>query len=153
MTPGQQAALRSAAGVLGRRDLTRAELRAALVQAGACAEDADWACDWLAGQGIVDDGRVAGREVELAVRAKGWGRAKVEARLEARGAEPSASGEALALLDEGTEAALAVQALRKRPGERSPAAAARFLASRGFSEEAVRAALDATCPGWDEGPQ
>jgi SOS response regulatory protein OraA/RecX len=151
MTPRQQAALRAAAGALGRRDLTRAELRDALAGAGTDAEDADWACDWLAGQGLVDDRRVAEREVELGARAKGWGRAKLEARLGARGAEPAAAAEALASLDEGTEAALALQALRKRPGRHRPDSAARFLASRGFTEGAVRSVLDQEFPGWEEG--
>lgn len=151
MSPSQARALRTAASELARRDLTAAELHARLEAAGSSPEDASWACEWLAGRGVLDDSRVAGREAEVGARRRGWGRARIEARLDLRGVAKEDAEQAVAWLDEPTEAALAQAALARRLGPKLTAAgAARFLAGRGFGEEAVRRALDESFPGWED---
>ncbi|MGE0001991.1 MAG: regulatory protein RecX [Fimbriimonadaceae bacterium] len=151
MSPAVSQALRLAAQLLARRDLSVAGLQARLEEAGHAQKDAQAAVDWLQRQRYLDDHGVAHRETEKAVTRRGWGRLRIEARLEDLEVSADATEAALECLDEETEKSLAAIALSKRfKGKIEVPKAARFLAGRGFSEEAVRAALDAASPDWEE---
>jgi SOS response regulatory protein OraA/RecX len=91
----------------------------------------------LARIGVLDDRRVAEtRAVALAER--GYGDAAIRHDLGRRGLELAEITAALALLDPETERAAAVVARRGR-GPKT----ARYLAARGFGEDAVAAAVEA----------
>jgi SOS response regulatory protein OraA/RecX len=150
MTADEAAALQDAARALGRRSLSRAETVALLLGRGHAAPQAEFAARWLERHGYLDDRAVAEREAQKAA-ARGRGRLALEQTLERREIEPDARPDALRALDPATEASLALAAVRRRfPEGAEPAKAARFLAARGFSEEAARSALDAVAPGWED---
>lgn len=151
MNPAVADALRRAAQLLARRDLSVAGLRQQLLDSGHTEEDTDAAVEWLADHRFVDDHGVAGRETEKALHSRGWGRLRLEARLETLEVSDEAASAALAQIDPETEKSLAAVALAKRfKAEIDAPRAARFLAGRGFSEDAIRSALDASVPGWEE---
>ena len=86
--------------------------------------------------GIVDDARYANtRAASLAER--GYGDAAIEADLERRGVPPELRTEALGLLEPET-ARVAAVVRRRGPGPRT----ARYLAGKGFGEEALEAAAE-----------
>lgn len=151
MSPELATALRAAARLLERRDASVAELRRHLESNDLDEQAVGEALDWLQGNGYLDDRLVAERATEKALNRRGWGRLRVEAKLQEMQVAPEAKSAALADLDEETECTLATLALTKRfKGEVEATKAARFLAGRGFTEEAIRRALGATQPGWDE---
>lgn len=145
MTP--EDARRAGLDLLARRDLTLAEAAAALVKKGASPETAHDAAETLARWGLIRDERVAEREAEKA-HARRHGRLRAAMSLARRGLSEEAIQEALADWTEEADAARAREALALRPAK-SPAQAARRLASQGFEEEAIRSALDEAFPGWD----
>jgi regulatory protein len=81
--------------MLGRRELTRAELIERLVDRGYEKDAATSAVDALAADGSVDDRRTAFAHVRSASRIKGRGRLRIQRELEARGITKSLAREAL----------------------------------------------------------
>ena len=140
-------ARRAGLDLLARRDLTLAEAQAALVRKGASAEIAREAAQTLERWGLIRDERVAEREAEKA-KARRQGRLRAALNLTKRGLGEDAVRDALADWTEEADADRAREALALRPAK-SPAQAARRLASQGFEEEAIRSALDEAFPGWD----
>ncbi len=145
----REEALRACLGWLARQALSEAELTARFARRGA---DADLAAE-LVGDlrrwGLIDDNALGRREAEKAIAAR-VGRLKAASRLAQRGFESRAIGEFLADWSEDSEAERAAQLLERKTAK-SAAQAARRLASAGYSEEAIRAALDQAFPGWEEG--
>jgi SOS response regulatory protein OraA/RecX len=129
-------ALAVAGRVLRRRDLSRRGLAERLERKVPPAVAAE-SLATLERAGLVDDRRVAeGRAQALADR--GWGDEAIRHRLRAEAFDDAAVESALR--DVGPEADRARRLIERRgPGPRT----ARFLAGRGFGEEAVEAALGA----------
>jgi regulatory protein len=147
----------AAASLLERRPRTESDLVARL--AGRGYEDADVASavDTLKRLGLVDDAAFALTWLDSRKGSRALGRAGLVAALEQKGVS---RGSAEAALDASgyDEEAAAVECARgnlKRLSVLSPAKQAaklqRMLASRGFEEEAVEAAVKAILPpeGWD----
>jgi regulatory protein len=124
----QEAALRA----LRTRDLSVAELERRLAERGVAEEDAADAISTLARTGLVDDARLAERRA-AALAERGAGDALIRDRLRALGIERELAEEAITSLEPEAERAARVIVRRGR-GPRT----ARFLASKGFSEEIVR---------------
>jgi SOS response regulatory protein OraA/RecX len=128
-------ALAIAGRALRGRDLSQRAVSDRLAQRVAPAAR-DEAVAVLARVGVLDDRRVAeNRAAALAER--GYGDAAIRHDLGRRGLEPAEIAAALELLDPETERAAAVVTRRGR----SPKTA-RYLAARGFGEDAVAAALE-----------
>jgi regulatory protein len=128
-------ALEVATRALVHRDRSSANVRARLDAAGIAPWASDQALDALTSAGIVDDERFArGRSAALAER--GSGDALIREELLAAGLREDDIGEAIAALDPERDRARRVAAKR---GE-SPATA-RWLARRGFGQDAIEAAL------------
>ncbi len=123
--------------LLSGRDKTRAQLHAALERKGFTPEEITAALERAKSLGYLDDARVAKRRA-LAELSAGWAGEALRARLEATGVEPhtaqAAIDEAIAELGwRDLEAARRLLAVKKATG----AKAARFLSSRGFSDDVV----------------
>lgn len=123
--------------LLSGRDKTRAQLRAALERKGFGREDIDAAVSRAVELGYVDEARVAQRKAEALLR-DGWCGEALGARLGALGLDAqtidvaiAAAKAELAWSEAGTARALVER--RHLEGVK----AARFLASRGFSEDVV----------------
>jgi regulatory protein len=130
-------AVETALQALRHRDRTVAELDARLEERGVGAEARREALDRLERLGYVDDGRVAAARAEqLALR--GVGDALIRHDLEGRGVEGEVIESALAALDPERDRALRIVAERGRS-----ARTARYLASRGFADDAVEEAVAA----------
>jgi SOS response regulatory protein OraA/RecX len=130
----QEAALRA----LRTRDLSVAELEQRLARRGVSEEDATAAIATLARTGLLDDARLAERRAAgLAERGEGDG--LIRHRLRSLGIDRELVEEAIARLEPEVERARRI-AERRGYGSRT----ARFLATKGFSEETVRD-LVATC--------
>jgi regulatory protein len=71
--------------MLGRRDLTRAEVASRLAERGFAASDIESALDQLVADRLIDDRRTAASHVRLASQVKGRGRLRIRRELEARG--------------------------------------------------------------------
>jgi regulatory protein len=125
------AALRTATAALQRRERSARELVERLEERGVSPADRLRALRTLQSAGLVDDGRFA-RERALALAARGSGDALIRDDLERRGIGSEEVEAALALLAPEAERAAAVVARRG-----SGAKTARYLASRGFGEDAV----------------
>jgi len=127
-------ALAAAAGALRHRDLSRRALDARLARrAVAPVERAD-ALRVLERAGILDDGRFgATRARTLAER--GWGDAAIRSDLEQQGVPDELIGPALEALPPESERAGAL-VLRRGAG----VATARWLARKGFGDDAIEAA-------------
>jgi SOS response regulatory protein OraA/RecX len=127
-------ALDLAGRTLRRRDLSRRALEERLaghVAASACEE----ALAALARAGVVDDERVAAsRAVSLADR--GYGDAAIRHDLRCRGLDPVDIDRAVGSLEPEAERAAAIVS-RRGNGPKT----ARSLAAKGFSDEAVAAAV------------
>jgi SOS response regulatory protein OraA/RecX len=130
-------ALQVAGRALRHRDLSRRRLAERLDQAAVAPAAAVESLAALEGAGLVDDCRVAdGRAQSLAAR--GYGDAAIRHRLLAEGLADDVVSEALSALDPEAERARPLID-RRGTGPRT----ARYLAGRGFGEEAVEAALGA----------
>lgn len=127
-----------AASWLSRRDWFCDEMRARLESAGLA--DAEAVVSRLVELGLLSDERLARFEASKYAD-KGWSDAEIGARLRSRGCDGEAIGCALSCLEpERERAARAIAGpdwTAKGPGK-----AARYLSSRGFEEEAVRAAVE-----------
>jgi SOS response regulatory protein OraA/RecX len=123
--------------LLAARDRFAAEIRSELAKRSE--EDTVGAVlDRLRTKGLVNDERVVRALLEANVGRKALSIGMLREKCRARGADP----EALSVLEEVS--APSIQPLLKR-FEKTPKdrlRAARFLASRGFEEEAIEAALD-----------
>jgi SOS response regulatory protein OraA/RecX len=130
-------ALRAAGAALTRRDRSVQELRARLDARGIQPREREETLATLASAGLVDDARFAlGRAQALAGR--GAGDALIRADLEARGVASEHVAAALEALEPEIDRAATIVA-RRGPGPK----AARYLAARGFGEDAVAAAVAA----------
>ena len=130
-------ALDVAGRALSRRDLSDHDVRKRLRRAGVSSTEEEEALAALRDVGLVDDARFARRRAE-ALAARGRGDAAVRYDLEQHGVRPDEIAEALSLLEPEHERAARI--VERRGAGPSTA---RFLAGRGFDEEAVRAALGA----------
>jgi SOS response regulatory protein OraA/RecX len=128
-------ALDAAVRALRHRDRSRAALRERLVRAGI----APWACeqalDALARSGIVDDARFA-RSRARVLADRGSGDALIQADLLAAGVSEPDVTRTIGELEPESERATRLAAVRG-----TTMATARWLARRGFGEEAIEAAL------------
>ena len=128
------AALDAAGRMLRHRDLAARALDARLERRGIAAPDRDTALSALRRAGLVDDARFAHNRA-LALAGRCLGDEAIRFDLEGYGVGPDLIEEALSGLE--SEAVRAERIVASRG--RSPATA-RFLARKGFGEEAVEAA-------------
>jgi regulatory protein len=129
-------ALAVAAGALRHRDLSRRALEARLARRSVAPAERGRALQVLERAGIVDDARFAdGRAGVLAER--GWGDAAIRADLERQGLSDELIRSALAALVPEAERARALVARRG-----GGLATARWLARKGFADDAIEAAVE-----------
>ena len=126
--------------LLSQREHSRAELERKLGGPETDADELARALDDLQAKGFISEARVVESVVHR--RATKLGTARVKQELQAKGLSPEAMGEALEQL-RSTEVERAREVWRKKFGEpaNDPTERAkqmRFLASRGFSPEAIR---------------
>ena len=132
--------------LLGRRDYTSAELSTKLGARGYPEAEIDAALRRLAGDGLVDDRRVAASFIRVASRVKGRGRIRIERDLAARGVDADVIREALEALpaeedDEAIERILEKRSLPARLGLADKRRLYQQLLRRGFPTDAVSRAL------------
>lgn len=126
-------ALAQAGRALRARDLSAQELDERLERRRVPRAARAAALDSLERSGLVDDNRFAVARA-AALAARGYGDAAIGADLEQRGVEAEAVTGALGALDPERE-----RAARAAAGRPPGAATARWLAARGFGEDAVEA--------------
>ena len=135
--------------LLGRRELSVAQLRSRLLDREHSAEEADAAIAKLIETGALDDRRVARAFARTASKVKGRGRLRVTRELHAMGIARDVASEAIAeVFGELDERALIQRAIDKKlRGGRKPqtvqerARLYQFLMRQGFTPAAVSAAL------------
>lgn len=135
--------------LLGRRELSVAQLRGRLLDREHPATEVDAAITHLLDTRALDDGRVARAFARTAANVKGRGRLRVMRELHAMGIAKEVAGEALAeVFGDLDERALIARALKKklhgRPRTFDMAENARlfqYLMRQGFSPAAISAAL------------
>jgi regulatory protein len=127
-------ALEVAGRALRYRDIPAKRLEDRLARRGVAAEARADAVETLSRAGLVDDERFA-RSRALALADRGLGDAAIRHDLEAQGVDPELATLACAELPQERERAEKVVAKRGRS-----AATARYLARRGFGEDAVELA-------------
>ena len=129
---------------------TRQELRRSLLARGFLSAAVEATLDRLADSGLIDDRRYAERAVEMSAARR---------KLRARGIGEEDAEAALNMLDDEQQAQAAQAAARSLlrkyaslPAREGRAKLSQALARRGFSWEAVRAAVDAVWEAdeWDE---
>ena len=137
---------------------TRQELRRSLLARGFVSRAVEATLDRLADSGLVDDRRYAERAVEVSA-ARPVGVYAVRRKLRAKGVAEEDAEAALGALDDEQQAQAAQAAARsllrryaQLPAREGRAKLSQALARRGFSWEAVRAAVDAVWEAdeWDE---
>jgi regulatory protein len=133
--PGEPDPIDVAARALRHRDRSRAQVDARLARAGVGEEQREEALDTLERVGYVDDSRFALTRA-AALAARGHGDLAIRHDLEEAGVGAEQVAAALAGLEPESERARAVAA---RLGRTAKTAAQ--LARKGFSEEAVEAAI------------
>jgi regulatory protein len=144
--------------LLGRRELSVAQLRARLIDREHPLEEVDAALAHLLETRALDDARVARAFARTAVKVKGRGRLRVMRELHAMGIARDVVAEALAeVFGDLDERGLITQALQKKlRGRPRPASAAenarlyQYLMRQGFSPAAVVAALRKQGRGTEE---
>jgi regulatory protein len=137
--------------LLARRSLTRREIETRLASRGHDPGDVAAAVSRLEEGGLVDDRKLAHSWIEGQAAAKGRGRERALAELEARGVDPAIAAAAWsAAIEEGAMASgeLVAKAVRRRlgaaPGRADSGRLARVynaLLSEGFAHEEVASAL------------
>jgi regulatory protein len=132
--------------MLSRRELSRAEITAKLIDRGFTREDVDAAVERLADNRSLDDRRAAFAHVRTASRLKGRGRLRIQRELEARGFSRELTREALAELppDEDLNAIKRFIERKGRTLDDSPAGRRRLfnqLLRRGFSSAMIAKVL------------
>jgi regulatory protein len=125
------AALRTATSALQRRDRSSRELRERLAERGVTPPERERALATLESAGLLDDRRFA-RERARTLAGRGSGDALIRDDLERHGIAAEEIEAAVALLPAEAERAAAVVARRGR-GPKT----ARYLAARGFGEDAL----------------
>lgn len=128
-------ALDVATVALRSRDRSAAEIAERLAARGVAAGERERALGTLERAGLVDDARFA-RSRAGALAGRGAGNALIRDDLERRGIGEEEIAAALAALDPEADRASRLAAVRG-PGVKT----ARYLAARGFAEEAVEAAV------------
>ena len=137
---------------------TRQELRRSLLARGFVSGAVEATLDRLADSGLVDDRRYAERAVEVSA-ARPVGVYAVRRKLRAKGVAEADAEAALGALDDEQQAQAAQAAARsllrryaQLPAREGRAKLSQALARRGFSWEAVRAAVDKVWEAdeWDE---
>jgi SOS response regulatory protein OraA/RecX len=128
-------ALTKAARLLRYRDLSEQRLAERLARAGVRAPERAEALDTLGRAGFVDDGRYA-LERARSLAGRGFGGAAIQLALEQDGVAGAEVEAALAALEPERDRATRIAARRGR----TPATA-RYLAGRGFGEDAVESAV------------
>lgn len=137
---------------------TREELRRSLLARGFVSGAVEATLDRLADSGLVDDRRYAERAVEVSA-ARPVGVYAVRRKLRAKGVAEEDAEAALVALDDEQQAQAAQAAARsllrryaQLPAREGRAKLSQALARRGFSWEAVRAAVDKVWEAdeWDE---
>jgi SOS response regulatory protein OraA/RecX len=128
-------ALEAATNVLVHRDRSRASVLARLHAAGIAPWAAEQALDTLERAGVVDDDRFA-RARAAALAARGSGDALIEHELLSAGVSEAHAHAAIGALEPERERAIRLTATR---GE--SASTARWLARRGFGQDAIESAL------------
>jgi regulatory protein len=141
--------------LLGRRELSAADLRARLVDREHPADEIDAAIAKLTASGALDDRRVARAYARTASKIKGRGRLRVTRELQAMGIArdivADAVGDVFGDLDERAMIDRAIQ--KKLRGGRKPSTVQerariyQFLMRQGFTPAAVSAALRRLGPG------
>jgi regulatory protein len=124
-------AVEQALRALRHRDRSAAELDVRLAQRGVNKSEREQALETLERIGYVDDERFARTRAEQ-LAARGSGDALIRHDLEGRGLEEEHVGAALAALEPERERAARILE-RRGPGAKT----ARYLASRGFSPDAL----------------
>ena len=150
MATGAKAAQDYALKLLGHRARSEAEIRRRLEAKGFAAEEIDAAIARLKDLRFLDDPAFAVAKAGTLLKDERKGPRLAVARLEAVGIDERQAETAVEAAREGaTERELVLRALEKRRPRVDAASprperikAARWLAGRGFCEEAVRAALD-----------
>lgn len=130
-------ALQVATRALRARDLPARRLAERLERAAVAPAAAEESLAALSRAGLVDDGRFAANRA-LGLAGRGYGDAAIRHDLERQGVESDLVESALEGLEPESDRARRLLAKRS-PGPRT----ARFLAARGFAEEALEAALGA----------
>jgi SOS response regulatory protein OraA/RecX len=128
-------ALQVAGRALRGRDLSRRRLAERLERAAVAPATTAESLETLERAGLLDDRRVARGRAE-ALSERGYGNEAIRHRLRAEGLDPEPVEEAVANLGPELERARRLVAARG-PGPRT----ARYLAARGFGEEAAEAAV------------
>jgi SOS response regulatory protein OraA/RecX len=128
-------ALDVATRALARRDFSEQGLRERLGRAGIASGEAEAVLERLRDEGVIDDMRFAAHRAR-ALAERGKGDVAIRFDLARQGLGADAIEEALAALDPEHDRAARIVA-RRGPGP----ATARLLASRGFDEDAVAAAV------------
>jgi len=131
---------------VGRAERTADELVRHLVMRGIEPEDAQAVVTRLVELGYIADERVAGEAVQAAREGKPVGREKVRAKLLQRGIDEGVVEHAVGGLDHSSEVERALALATKLGTAAGPAKTARYLAARGFDEEAVRDVLERLYP-------
>jgi regulatory protein len=140
----RRSARHAAMDLLARREHSRAELRDKLAARDYEAEEIDAALDRLTGEGLANDGRFVTAYVASRIR-RGYGPIRIRAELVERRVAAELIASALAEIDDW--AARARDVRERRFGPAAPADFAerakqsRFLESRGYSADQIRAAL------------
>jgi regulatory protein len=138
--------------LLGRRELSVAQLRSRLIDRDHPVEETDHAIAALLEHGALDDRRVARAYARTASKIKGRGRLRVSRELQAMGIAKEVVAEAVAdVFSDLDERALIDRAIQKKlRGGRKPSTMAerarlyQFLMRQGFTPAAVSAALRRT---------
>jgi regulatory protein len=135
--------------LLGRRELSVAELRSRLIDREYPPDEIDAAVAKLLENGALDDRRVAGAYARTASKVKGRGRLRVARELQAMGIDRDVAAAAVAeVFGDIDERAMIQRAIQKKlRGGRRPATMQerarlyQFLMRQGFTPGAVSAAL------------
>lgn len=138
--------------LLGRREYTRAELADRLARRDFPADEIDATLQRLAGEGLLDDRRVAAAHIRVASRVKGRGRLRIARELETRGVAADLIREALDALPEEEDAEAIERILSRRnvPARMSMADRRKLfqqLLRRGFPSDAIARALRSRAGG------
>jgi regulatory protein len=143
--------------LLGRRELSVAQMRARLIEREHAREDVDHAIALLLENRALDDARVAAAYVRTALKVKGRGRLRIRRELQAMGIgeedATAALAEAFGDVDERTMVRDAIQK-KLRGGKittrQEYARVFQFLMRQGFSPAVVTATLRAHRRGVDD---
>jgi regulatory protein len=133
--------------LLGRRDLTRAELTRRLIDRGYAETEVEAAVDRLVAGGSLDDKRTALAHVRTASRVKGRGRIRIQRELTARGIARDIVDEALQELQpdddvQGIRRFLLKRRVSSRMSAQERQKLFQQLLRRGFPSDAIARALN-----------